>query len=591
MATKRHLSPEHKQKLSQAATKRHADLKKGISTAAFGAQSSEYEMSVSGFRSMNKSLTPDQAYQLSIDVRSAISAISNNIAKMKIKLYNARSGAEIVGGELFEFFKNPAPRYTQSRWLAELASYYSLVNEVGILRDPGPGTPRYLMPLNPGKLFIQEPTQVRDLSQIKTWLYLWEDGMSGQYSASQICFDKLFNPVSQVRGLSPILTGMNEISSSYQAARYNKTFFENGAVPSHILMLPEGTPRQTRLDIENRYLATFGIGDGNGHKVLVVSGGDAQIKELSNRPKDAEFVQLSNLNTQKVAQLFKVPAIEMGLYDKTRFETAAVEREMFYENTLMPLANRISDFLQDQIVDRWFSNTSQKTIDAQLSKSKKAELDKAIANSNSSVVVLIDTDSSPIAAKIMRDRVQATAELRRSAGLSFNEAASYLGLDLPEPKENPTNYRDMVFINSGEQRIDNLLKPVETTNVTETNTQIVPDETDDQYSDTEVIEVVDKDLVKSLQSFLRKYRKIAVIAADNQKMFTLRSVDNIVKEVFTDKITQELIKHVVRLDYKDLDVLVSAGDFVGVKDVFNDKDRKWVKAIAKEIQKVTRINK
>lgn len=577
MAKKRQLTEDHKKKISQAMKKRHS-IQKGVAQGDFGAQAAEYNMNYAAYRSISKSFGPDQAYQLSIDVRSAVNAISSNIAKMNIRLFNARSGKEIIAGDLYDFFKRPSPRYTQSRWLSEIAAYYALQNEVALLRDPGTSTPKYLMPLNPTKLQIEDPTVVRDLAQVTRWRYFWEDGLMGSYAASQICFDKLFNPVSQVRGISPILTGSNEIGSSYEGARYNKQFFENGAVPSHMLILPEGTPRQTRQDIENRYLATFGIGDGNAHKVMVVSGGDVKVQELSQQTKDAQFVNLINMNTQRIAQLFKVPAIEMGIYDKTRFETAAQEREMFFEGTLMPLADRISDFLQDQVVDRWFGSSSQKTIESNLTKSQKARVNKAIDSSFSDIVVLLDAETTPIAAKIMRDKVAVTKELRLSAGLSFNEAASYVGLDLPEPLDEPKTFRDIVFIPSGETRIDHLLHQ---TNVqTETVQETVVDDTQRTTEESDV--EVDKELVKELNSFMRKYRKLVVKAADAKDMYLLADVDELVDKEFNGC---DITKMQMRIDYAFWKKEIEDGDVRGVKDKFNTKDRTWIKNFAAKIYK------
>jgi HK97 family phage portal protein len=549
--------------------KHHSTLQKGVASGEFGAQSAEYKMSVQGIRSLSKSIGPDQAYQLSIDVRSAVTAIASNLSAMKIRLFNGRSGAEIVGGEVYDFFQKPAPGYTQSRWINELASYYCLDNEAALVRDPGKGKPKFLMPLNPGKLWIQEPARVRDLSQVTEWRYHWEDGLQALYADSQICFDKMFNPLSNIRGLSPILTGANEIGSSYEASRYNQQFFENNAVPSHLLVLPEGTPRQTRQDVENKYLSTFGLSDGNAHKVLVVSGGDVKIENLSQRPKDGEFIQLMTMNTARVAQLFKVPAIEMGIYDKARFETASVEREMFFEGTLMPLAKRISNFLQDQVVDRWFSNSSVKTAERTLSKAQRQMLDKATESAMSNIVVCLDPATTPIAAKMMKDKVAATAELRRSAGLSFNEAAEIVGLELPEATEAKT-FRDMVFINNNEQRIDNLLDE--------------PEEVVEPIAEPEVEEVVeepveaDKAVVKSVSSFLRKYRKVAVKAADTKAMYRLSEIDALVK----DDNSIDLMKLHARFDYAGLRKAIEDGDVQSVKDLFNAKDRTWIRDVAIE---------
>ena len=590
------MSAEHKQKISQAMKKHHQSLrkgtntlKKGVADGHFGAQSAEYNMTMQGLRTLNKSMGPDQAYQLSIDIRSAINAIATNISKMEIRLFNKRSGREIVGGEAYDFFQRPAPRFTQSRWLGELASYYSLQNEVALLRDPGVGTPIYLMPLNPTKLYVHDPTIIRDLAQVNQWRYSWEDGMMAYYSADQICFDKMFNPMSNVRGLSPIVTGQNEIGSSYEAGRYNKQFFENGAVPSHMLVLPEGTPRQTRLDIENRYLATFGLGDGNAHKVMVTSGGDVKVQELSAKSKDAEFMNLISMNTQRIAQLFKVPATEMGVYEKTRYETADTEREMFYEGTLMPLANRLSDFLQDQVVDRWFANSKTKTAESRVSKNLQGALEKAAHGASSDIVVVVDPETTPIAAKIMRQKITATAELRKSAGLSFNEAAEYMGLELPEPLEEPKNFRDMVFIPSGESRIDNLLQEnvQETPEPTEeisVQTEQTEENSGDDLEETPLEDdvEVDKALVKKINSFLRKYRKLAVKAADNKDMYRLKDVDALIDEELNGS---KEMKNLARLDYAVLRDNVKDGVVNKVKEQFNNKNRAWTKAMALKLQK------
>ena len=85
MAKQRKLSAEHKQKISSAMKARHAGMKKGVASGDFGAQAAEYNMSYAGLQSISKSMGPDQAYQLSIDIRSAITAISSNIAKMEIE--------------------------------------------------------------------------------------------------------------------------------------------------------------------------------------------------------------------------------------------------------------------------------------------------------------------------------------------------------------------------------------------------------------------------------------------------------------------------------------------------------------------------
>ena len=73
-----------------------------------------------GIKAISNSLTPAEAYQLSIDVQSAISAIVNQIAKAKLRLFYKRTGEEIVDGQLYRMLKNPAKGWTTSAFIKEI---------------------------------------------------------------------------------------------------------------------------------------------------------------------------------------------------------------------------------------------------------------------------------------------------------------------------------------------------------------------------------------------------------------------------------------------------------------------------------------
>src|SRR4051812_14961642 len=106
-------------------------VEKGIDTASFGVNvNSGNAASVATIKAIDKSLTPQEAYQLSIDVQSAVKAIVTNAVKAKLRLFSRRSGEEIIAGDAFDRLKHPARGWSTTSMLTELISWYLLSGEM-----------------------------------------------------------------------------------------------------------------------------------------------------------------------------------------------------------------------------------------------------------------------------------------------------------------------------------------------------------------------------------------------------------------------------------------------------------------------------
>jgi hypothetical protein len=176
------------------------------------------------------------------------------------------------------------------------------------------------------------------------------------------------------------------------------------------------------------------------------------IEKLEERPPDGSFIELTKNETLRIAQLYKVPAIEAGIVDKTRFDTASEERQLFVESTLLPQMNAISDAIQYQLVDRWFSFQSVDDSDFD-SKSASGAIAKSVNQAierrpTSNYVVLIDPDTLPIMARVKAAMISVAKNFRDALDLSANETAAYFGLDIEARPE-----REDVWVNSNRVNI------------------------------------------------------------------------------------------------------------------------------------------
>ncbi len=67
----------------------------------------------------------------------------------------------------------------------------------------------------------------------------------------------------------------------------------------------------------------------------------------------------------------------------------------------------------------------------------------------SDIIVILDTDTMPIVAQIRLDNMKLLQEVRNSADLSANEAAEYVGIDLPTAESKNVKIRDDIYVPSG----------------------------------------------------------------------------------------------------------------------------------------------
>lgn len=154
---------------------------------------------------------------------------------------------------------------------------------------------------------------------------------------SDILHIKLFNPLDDWYGMSPIEVVKSSIEQHNAIAQQNTAYLKNGGRPSGALMYKSALDSKKRTalkeDIKNLY-----EGGRNAGKILILEG-DFEWKEMGLSPKDLDFIAGKDLSAKEIATAFGVPPILIGSMSTATFSNYKEARYNFWEETIIPILN------------------------------------------------------------------------------------------------------------------------------------------------------------------------------------------------------------------------------------------------------------
>ncbi len=448
-----------------------------------------------------------------------------------------------MGGDLFDLLRTPGPKFSQRKLIWECSAWLNISGEffVNLAKPDSQGRPTALLPVPPPwiEVFIpSKPPKNRDA--VVQWRHRWPDGTEELIRDDYLVFERLFNPNARsIRGLSPLVTGGVQVSGAYYAERYNKQFFENGAIPSHIVTLPPGTSKTDRDSFTRRYMATYGNAANQGHRVAVVGGDkDFKVTVLEQPFQEGAFMEMMKRGDLKVGQLYRVPAINMGIYDKTRFDTANEERKLFLEETLEPEAELIAEAFQMQLVDPFFrmsevTTTGGRTV-KECSRSFQKQFDKATSERGGGLMLILDTDTLPVKHDVLEAKTKSALEMREAYHMSPQEVADWTCMDIPPRKERQDVWIPNNFLNITHPEFNAMLVP-----------GVKPASEGDTSQAADAPAKADPAMVKSVEKFLRKARRPTFDALDAGGIWSLEEGYKIAGDEALKSVVKR-VRHAVR---------------------------------------------
>lgn len=176
-----------------------------------------------------------------------------------------------------------------------------------------------------------------------------QNGMS--FEPSEIVHDMWQDStINPIFGASPIEQIIWEAKGEMAAQMQNYFFYENNAVPSHILIVDDDLDEKNRQELERQLDKKFKGGENRFKAGIIPHLKD--IKTISLSQKEMQFIETRTFSTRKIVVAFGVPAPLLGYTDGVQRGNMAVIWQDFYENTIRPDEVHLEELMNNEILPK-----------------------------------------------------------------------------------------------------------------------------------------------------------------------------------------------------------------------------------------------
>ncbi|GAB4518707.1 MAG: phage portal protein [Parvularculaceae bacterium] len=202
------------------------------------------------------------------------------------------------------------------------------------------------------QLFALRPDRIRIRAGADGWPQAYEydvDSRKRVFPAedadgfSPILHLKLFHPLSDHYGASPLEAAADSLEIHNAAAAWNKALLDNAARPSGALVYKgaEGAPNLTSEQFERlkQELADIYQGAENAGRPLLLEGG-LDWRQISLSPADMDFVEAKNVAAREIALAFGVPPMLLGIPGDNTYANYREANLAFWKHTVIPLLRK-----------------------------------------------------------------------------------------------------------------------------------------------------------------------------------------------------------------------------------------------------------
>ena len=157
---------------------------------------------------------------------------------------------------------------------------------------------------------------------------------------------KLFHPVNDHYGLSPIEAAASAIDTHNTASRWNKALLDNSARPSGALVYTsrDGNLSPEQYERLKSELEQGFQGAARAGRPLLLEGG-LDWKSMSLTPKDMDFIEAKHVAAREIALAIGVPPMLLAIPGDNTYPNYQEATRTFWRQTVLPLVNRTAKAL------------------------------------------------------------------------------------------------------------------------------------------------------------------------------------------------------------------------------------------------------
>tara|TARA_B100000700_G_scaffold253796_1_gene285785 strand:+ start:2340 stop:3704 length:1365 start_codon:yes stop_codon:yes gene_type:complete len=285
----------------------------------------------------------------------------NEIAKGASAVpFMVKSGDQVLESHpIISLLSRPNPLQSHSEFFNSVFGFLLLSGNAYVLRVGSElGAPKELHLLRPDRMVIKGGSRpIPD-----SYDYVINGKVQASYPVddttgfSEVKHIKLWNPLDDYYGLSPMSAASIEVDQHNMSGKHNVNLLSNGARPSGAVVfkpqddaglsvnLTESQRQQLLSDMNNRFSGT-----SNAGRPMLLEG-DFDWKEMGLSPRDMDFINLKHMAATDIALCFGVPSQLVGVPDAQTYANVAEARLALYEETIIPHLKKIESDINEWLV-------------------------------------------------------------------------------------------------------------------------------------------------------------------------------------------------------------------------------------------------
>ena len=168
------------------------------------------------------------------------------------------------------------------------------------------------------------------------------------YKSSEIIRIFLVDPRDMLKGQAPVWSVRQGIKQDLKAQNLNENFFNNNASLGGALTTDAELETKTADEIRTRFEDAYSGQDNAGRVPLLHSG--VKYEMYSQTHQDMQFLEQRKYTREEICAAYRVPKFMVSVYEDINFATAKIAERGFWQNTLIPLDDRILRAFNNQWV-------------------------------------------------------------------------------------------------------------------------------------------------------------------------------------------------------------------------------------------------
>jgi HK97 family phage portal protein len=282
-------------------------------------------------------------------VYACINARTKALSSLPIKLYSKRRDAdgkrkEITTGPARDLLDSINPRWTFQRWLDMTEQSLCVWGESFTFYTMKGSKPVEMWWARADRVEVH----THSTDYISHFTLHHGDGKFTRFEPNETLWLRFPNVGNEFRGLSPLGAARLAADTSSAAGKSNYNLFRNGIQLNTLITPKEGTNFSTeQMDsLADRFDKRF-KGVDKAHRVGILQF-DANVRQLSMTPKDAQFVDMMKLSLEDIARAYAVPLDKLG-GQRTYANVDAAEKA-FWADCIIPEARFIAAEITEQLL-------------------------------------------------------------------------------------------------------------------------------------------------------------------------------------------------------------------------------------------------